>query len=130
MENAITNYQSFIDWKDGKPVVVYKEMLTKEVIADLPVATLSTPYQRTDKEIFLNIDPEFENKTNAEVMHIRLARKAAGGSMEAIKILQDRILGKPKQEIETRKLTMSYADYLDQIAKKEEEFQEANINVL
>lgn len=130
MENAVINYESVITWEHGEPVVIYKEMLTKEVIADLPVAVLSLPYQRTDKEITLGEDVEFEGKSNAEVMHIRLARRAAAGSMEAIKMLQDRILGKPKQSIESHSVSETYTQFLERKAKEENELIEAKINVL
>ncbi len=126
----MVNYESFISWEGDKPVVKYKKMLSKNNIADLPVASLSMPYKRTDEEIILNIDPEFGGKTNAEVMNIRLARKAADGNMEAIKTLQDRILGKPMQQITSLKITETYTEYLERATKAEEEFQEAKVNVL
>ena len=110
---------SHVSWKDGMPTVVYKEMLTKDVVAELPIAAMSMPYERTEEEIFLNKDPDFEGKSNAEVMNIRLARRAAAGDTEAIKMINDRVLGKPKQQIESTKLTMTYADYLEQITQEE-----------
>ena len=130
MENAVINYESIIDWGSGEPIVVYREMLTKEVISDLSIAALSLPYRRTDKEIVLGQNIEFEGKSNAEVMHILLARKAASGSIEAIKMLQDRILGKPMQQIKSLKITETYTEYLERITKEEDEFQEAKVNVL
>jgi hypothetical protein len=131
MTNEIQNYESFITWDNGIPIIGYREMLTKEVVADLPLAALSARYERSDLEIELGINESFEGMTLAEVMHIRLARKAANGDMTAIKLLQDRILGKPKQQIESKKLTMTYADYLEEITSKEnDEIIEAQVNEL
>ncbi|MCP4990969.1 MAG: hypothetical protein GY928_34460 [Colwellia sp.] len=79
------------------------------------------PYKRTEQERFLGIDPEFEGKSNAEVMNIRLARRAAGGCMDATKTILDRILGRPKQQIESLNISETYTQYLDRIAAEEEE---------
>lgn len=130
--NEIIHYESFLIWDDeGKPSMGFKEMITKEVLEELPVAALSLPYKRSDKEIFLNEDPEFEGKTNAEVMNIRLARKAAQGCMTAIKAIQDRVLGKPKQQIESRSITETYTQYLERIGKEDEDtLREAQVNQL
>lgn len=119
--NEIAHYNSFVDWSDGVPVVVYKQMLTKDIIVDLPLAAVSMPYERTEEEVFLGIDEDLEGKTIAEVMDIRLARNAARGDKESYKILKDRILGKPKQEIQSTKLTMSYTEYLEKITEEEGE---------
>ncbi|MDP7429978.1 MAG: hypothetical protein QGG97_00350 [Flavobacteriales bacterium] len=96
-------------------------MITKEVLVDLPVAALSLPYERSEKDVFLEKDSEFEGMTNAEVMNVRLARNAAKGDMDAIKTLQDRVLGKPKQQIESRSITETYTQYLERLAAAEEE---------
>jgi len=117
--NEIVHYSSFINWSKGYPEVVYKEMLTREAIADIPLAVVSMPFERTEEEIFLGIDEDLEGKTIAEVMDIRLARSAARGDKEAYKMLKDRILGKPKQEIQSTKLTMSYTEYLERVAEEE-----------
>lgn len=130
MKNEIINYESIIKWENGEPIVVYREMLTKEVLADLPLAALSLPYKRTDEEILLGLDPGFEGKSNAEVMNIRLTRLAAQGHLDSIKMLQDRILGRPKQSIETKSITMSYAEYLEKKAEEANETIEAEVNQL
>lgn len=110
------SYESFIVWKDGLPTVTYRRMLTPDTLGDLPIAALSLPYKRSDRDILLDIDTEFDGMTNAEVMNIRLARKAAGGSLDAAKILQDRILGRPKQQVETHTVSETYTQYLERLA--------------
>ena len=123
----VRNFESFIAWVDGVPIVEYRQMLTVDILNDLPIAALSLPYKRTAKQKFLDREIEFEGMTNAEVMSIRLARRAAAGEMEAIKTIQDRILGKPKQQIESRSITETYTQYLERLAEKEEEkLKEAN----
>jgi len=119
--NEVANYETFITWEDGIPKVELRQMITKEVLVDLPVAALSLPYERSEKDVFLEKDSEFEGMTNAEVMNVRLARNAAKGDMDAIKTLQDRVLGKPKQQIESRSITETYTQYLERLAAAEEE---------
>ena len=105
-------------------------MVTKEVLEDLPVAALSLPYKRTDEEIFLCKDEDLEGLTNAEVMNIRLARRAARGEMDAIKTITDRVLGKAKQQIESKSITQTYTQYLEMVAEEEAALlKEADIDV-
>ncbi len=132
MPNEIAHYEGVVNWSSGLPVVEYSRMLTKDVITQLPIAALSMPYQRTEEEIFLGEDIEFEGLTNAEVMDIRMARRAARGDNESYKIIKDRVLGKPKQEVVKTELTMSYSEYLDKITQDDgddEEFiKEVDVN--
>ena len=127
--NKIQSYESRIVWEEGVPRVKLQTMVTKEVLTDLPVAALSLPYKRSDKDIFLERELEFEGKTNAEVMNIRLARKAAAGNTDAAKTIQDRILGKPKQQVESHSITETYSQWLDRTAVEQKEvIKEAEIN--
>jgi len=127
--NKIQSYESRIVWEEGVPRVKLQTMVTKEVLTDLPVAALSLPYKRSDKDIFLERELEFEGKTNAEVMNIRLARKAAAGNTDAVKTIQDRILGKPRQQVESHSITETYSQWLDRTAVEQKEvIKEAEIN--
>ena len=56
--------------------------------------------------------------TNAEVMIVKLARSAAGGDQEATSMLLDRVLGRPKQSVESKNLSMTYADVLKEKAAR------------
>jgi hypothetical protein len=128
--DEIMNYDTFVDWSEGIPKVVSRRMVTKEVLEDLPVAALSLPYKRTDEEIFLCKDEDLEGLTNAEVMNIRLARRAARGEMDAIKTITDRVLGKAKQQIESKSITQTYTQYLEMVAEEEAALlKEADIDV-
>lgn len=118
-KNEVAHYESIVSWEGGEPVVKYRQMLTKDVIADMPVAALSLPYQRTEEEVALGTGKEFEGKTNAEVMNIRLVRRAAEGNMEAYKLITERVLGKPKQEVQSTNLSISYSEFLENITEKE-----------
>lgn len=66
------------------------------------------------------IEPRFEGMTNAEVMWIRTAEKAASGDLAATNLILDRVLGKPKQSVESMSMSMSYPEFLEFLAKKED----------
>ena len=119
--NEVMNCESVIVWEDGIPCVKLVEMLEKDNITDLPIAALSLPYVRSDKDIFLERDLEFEGKSNAEVMNIRLARKAANGNIQAIKTITERVLGKPKQQIEKHTVSETYLEWMERKSEEEEE---------
>jgi len=96
------------------PVPVCRQVITKASVKKLIEAVLAIPY------ISEITDESLEGLPVAEVMFIRLAQSAAEGNHEALKILLDRVLGKPKQFSETVTMKMSYRDFLEQLAKKEE----------
>lgn len=109
--------QRIIKWVDGKPVPTNIEILDKEAVADLPIAVISLPYERSEDEKEFGIDEEFEGMTNGEVALIIQARRASRGDSKALEMLMDRIVGKPKQQIESKNLNLSYEDYLKELAR-------------
>jgi hypothetical protein len=90
-------------------------MLSPKNVEDLASTALSLPY-KTDP--FSVSDEEFVGMTNAEVMLVRMARLAAGGDLSAANVLLDRVLGKPKQSIESKNVNVSYADVLKEKAER------------
>ena len=113
------HYQKIIKWVDGVPLPAFQVLLKSSGVQELPLTVLSLPYKRTPQEIEKEIDVEFSEMTNGEVAMIRVARQAAGGDLEALKILLDRILGKPKFQAEIKSLHVTYQDFLDEIERKE-----------
>lgn len=131
---------------DGMPAPSAAPMITKPALESLAGVALSLPYKIKDKVPFeLTVplpvdasqaaknqrevdlqraeyeweqDQEFAGLTNAEVMIIRLARAAAEGNLASIESMLDRALGRPKQSMETKSLTMSYADVLKEKAAR------------
>lgn len=108
-----------IQWVNGVPEPVCKN-INPSSVKQLATTALSMPYEGEYNEelgMFV-IEPRFEGMTNAEVMWIRMAEKAANGDLESAKILLDRVLGKPKQSVETTSMTMSYQEFLELMAQK------------
>ncbi len=99
-----------IVWKGGVPMPYTGVVVPSESVAELAMAALSLPFEDTTEE-----HPDLKGMSNLEAALVLQARVAANGGIQALETLLDRAIGKPKQNIETKKLTMSYMDYLDSI---------------
>jgi len=124
MLNSIA-YLGRVHWHDGVPVPVQQAVINKQVLADQLVTMLSLPYK--GKAIANDLgqtefipDPTYEGLTNAQVMLAKLVEGASAGSLEHTRELLDRLLGKPKQHVESVNMQLTYEDYLDQLAKQED----------
>ena len=111
-----------IRWENGVPIPCTKRIVKPENIQDIIQAAVSLPFTVDDDDY--DLYPELYGLSYAEVAAIKLARNAAKGDTTAINALLDRMVGKPKQSIETKNLNMSYQDYLDKVGKQTQE-QEA-----
>ena len=113
--------ERYIDWEDGMPVLRYRNVVKKEALAELKRHALSQHYEGEWCDILqcYIIDPRFEGMTKVEVMEHRLIDKAVSGNIEAIKEVNDRLLGKPKQQVESKNLNITYEDYLLELARQE-----------
>ena len=128
---------------DGVPRPSSVPALTSQGISDLAAVAASLPYKLRPLKTFppLSKDAsavekgrrqqeeeeaqreyedelEFQGMTNAEVMIIRMARTAASGDQAAADRMLDRILGRPKQSVETKSMSMTYADVLKEKAAR------------
>jgi len=128
---------------EGVPVPVDVPALTRAGIEELPRTALSLPY--LVPPLVLPLDPgkdatraqraqydaecerleyehssemEFLGMTNAVVMVIKQARAAAKGDPGATRDMLDRVLGKPKQSVESTSVVLSYEDVLREKARR------------
>ena len=139
---STTIQRRMIAWTpEGLPVPVSVPMLSKAGIEELATAALSLPY-KIEPLVLTDIPPsaspaekariqkendalekaheselEFEGRTNAEVMIVKLARAAARGDKDATASMLDRVLGKPKQSVESKSMKLTYEDYLKEMAR-------------
>lgn len=116
MNTVATGQQKLIKWVNGIPVPITEPLLQKEQVKDLALAALSLPYEGEGD--YLGLEPELFGHTKGEVMMIRLAKHAAAGDKDAIKILLDRILGRPEQSTKSLSVKMSYEEMLAEMAKE------------
>ncbi len=112
--------QRLITWVGGEPVPTDKDIISKEAVSKLPLTVLSLPYKRTELEIEMGMDEEYEGMNNGEVMMMEVAKDAARGDHRAADMLLDRILGKPKMTTENKNLNISYTEYLQSLVDGED----------
>lgn len=89
-------------------------LITKNQLQDLYMAAAAQPFICEDP-----LDPDFpyNGMTCAEVMVRKQILKAAQtGDAEMV---MDRLLGRPKQSVESTKLSLTYEDFLKETARKE-----------
>lgn len=112
--------RKLIKWVNGVPLPVDSEILinNKDTVRDIIAAAASLPYEGEGS--FLGLEPELFGHTKLEVAMIRLMRRAAGGDLDAVKIVLDRLMGKPEQLSKTFEVKGTYKDFLEVLAKKEE----------
>lgn len=110
-----------IRWENGVPYPVYAPPMQKDQLSSLINAAIAVEYEgELDEETGeRHLDPRYEGCTMGEVMALKLAEKAASGNLNAVNMVFDRILGKPKQSVESTTMTVSYTDYLAQLAQEE-----------
>lgn len=109
-----------ITWVNGVPEPTYGKIVETQSVKKLARVAASLPYEGEwdeDLEMYI-LDPRFRGMTNIEVMWIRLAEKAANGDMSAANMILDRILGKPKQSVESTSLSMTYQEFLKSLAQQ------------
>lgn len=113
--------ERYIDWEDGMPVLKYRNVVKKEAMNELTRHAMSQPYEGEWDPILQDYikDPRFDGMTKAEVIEHKLIDKAAAGNIEAIKEIKDRLLGKAKQQVESKNLNIGYEDYLAGLARQE-----------
>lgn len=110
-----------ITWVNGVPEPTTVKIVNPQSVKKLAQVAASLPYQgEWDEELETYIvEPRFKGMSNIEVMWIRLAEKAANGDTGAMNMMFDRILGKPKQSVETASVSMTYQDFLEQLKRSE-----------
>jgi len=102
--------KAVIVWKDNIPTVTDQEIFPTGQLTAVTEKILAEPYEDP-----LGIFPEFKGMSKGEVVLRQLISRATLGDKDATKELLDRMVGRPKQQIESKRLTMSYQDYLDGI---------------
>jgi hypothetical protein len=142
---GVVNKRVIVWGPGGLPQATSVPTISKAGLAELSSVALSLPYKlkqipeylliplpedatardRKTREDELLIaqheyeaEKEFEGMSNAEVMSIRIARAAAGGDLAAADKMLDRVLGRPMQSIESKSVSMTYADVLKEKAAR------------
>ena len=109
-----------VEWVDGVPTVVTKDVIPANAVSQLAMAALSAPYDDS-----LGLFPQYKGMTNLEVALLKAAGTAADGSLQHLESLLNRGAGTPKSTSEVKQLNMSYQDLLDAMAREEKQMKSA-----
>ena len=106
-------YRAELLWQDGMPYLASAPVRVsnnpQEALPELLRKVLDLPYDGSDSTL--------AGLSNAEAIAVQVARSAANGDLNATQMLFDRLLGRPKQSIETVSLTGDLNTFLDQVAE-------------
>ena len=103
-----------IVWINGVPTPSTAMVIPKESVSDIAMAALSLPYKNPDPETYPQLS-QYDGMSNLEVALIMQAKNAANGGQDALALILDRAVGRPKQTIESKRLNLNYEDYLDSL---------------
>lgn len=108
--------------KDGCPYPLLREPVTARRLTTLLCAALSAPYEcKRDSEGNIYPDEQqYEGMTKAEVGALKAADGYANGDIDHTKFVHDRIIGKPKQQIESVNVAIGIKDYLAKLKEIDE----------
>lgn len=114
---------SMFDWVEGQPRPKRRQGMGKEQVQNIHNAAAALPYQGEWNPLTQRFEmpPDLDGLTLAEVAIVRQWQKAADGDTKAYTTLMDRMLGKPKQAVETVSMKMSYSEFLDMMAAQDEQ---------
>lgn len=117
-------FQPLITFENGIPRPVDAAVVPLPDYNRVLQNALSLPYAgdqitNADGDAITIFDERYRGATLMEVMMHRLTLKAATGDKDAVNTVLDRLLGKPKQAVESVNVSMSYQDFLSDIAQKE-----------
>ena len=120
--------RKLIRWVNGVPLPVDSEIIidNKETVKSIIRAAAALPYGSDDDP--LGLYPELFGYSKLEVAMIKLMRQAAKGDLDAIKIVLDRLMGKPEQLSQSVAVTGTYKDFLETLKNKEENGSEVIID--
>lgn len=111
------------EWVEGMPKPRRKRAMGKEQIQNLHNAAAALPYRGVWNPLTQRFEMEvdYAGLTQAEVAILKQWEKAASGDTKAYEKLMDRMLGKPKQAVETVSMKLSYQEVLDLMAERDAE---------
>jgi len=126
-------YGKWLDYVDGKLTPGYTDPTTVQQVKDFFPAVLALPYE--PQKVHGEIPPEEEKLrglTVGEVIVYRQAMLAASNPnvvapdeiTKAAQFVIDRVIGKPKQIVESTQVNVTYSDLLAKWAKEDEEKKE------
>jgi hypothetical protein len=109
---------SAIRWENGVPIPVRMETINKNYIPTLLEILVSEEYEgHLDETGERFIDSRYAGNSYLEAILRQMVEGAAAGNAKSAEMVLDRLMGKPKQAIESVNMNMSYEQFLDRLAE-------------
>lgn len=113
--------EPYIVWENGVPVKKHKLVIAKEDIQEMKIHAATQIYQGDwdpVNQCYIP-DPRYEGLSKIEVAQHKLMDKAASGDTQALQQIENRILGMPKQQVESLNISTTLESFLEKIARDE-----------
>jgi hypothetical protein len=112
-----------IVWQDGVPIPVYTQPITTPNLNKLVLASAQVEYKPKDDS-----DPERPGVTKIEVAVERAMDRMAWGCQDTLEWFFDRVIGKPKQTVESVTMALTYEEFVSRLpAATQDELEDAGI---
>lgn len=106
-------YKSLFVYKDGIPYLAKppakSDLTTQEKLLNFLEQCLELPYDGKD--------PSLQGMTQGQAMVINWTRQASHGDQDARQAIVDRLLGRPKQSVQSVQFTGDLTSFLQGVAK-------------
>lgn len=113
--------EPYIVWENGVPVQKHKVVITKQDIQSMKYhAAVQMYHGEWDpvNECYIP-DKRYEGLSKIEVAQHRLMDKAASGDTAALFQIENRMLGMPKQQVESLNINATLEGFLEKVAQGE-----------
>lgn len=113
--------EPYIVWENGVPVQKHKVVITKQDIQGMKYHAAAQMYQGEwdpVNECYIP-DKRYEGLSKIEVAQHKLMDKAAAGDTTALSQIENRILGMPKQQVESLNINATLEGFLEKVAQSE-----------
>ena len=113
--------EPYMTWENGNYVKKFRIGIGKEDVTEMKLYAAQQTYVGDWDPIEQNyiVDERYVGMSKLEVAQHKQMDAAARGDLTALAQAEDRILGKPKQQVESIQVSATLEDFLEKVAEKE-----------
>lgn len=113
--------EPYMVWENGNYIKKHRIAMRKEDVQELKLHAAQQMYIGDWDPVAQDyiVDERYVGMTKIEVAQHKQMDAAARGDFQALDKIEDRILGKPKQQVEAVQISATLEDFLEKVAQKE-----------
>lgn len=113
--------EPYMTIENGVPVKKHRVVMKKEDIQEMKYHAAQQMYVGDWDPIAQDyvVDERYVGMTKLEVAQHKQMDAAARGDLKALEQIEDRVLGKPKQQVESVQISATLEDFLEKVAQQE-----------